>query len=130
MTTCMHAKVHEEFFCFTLLAGAPSLGKFPYSINVLPTKRCLFLITLVWSPYVYSPWYGHKRLVSLYLVSMHNAYMQSCNSSLISGPCPNWRSTLRSKYFQHRMKRVSFYVSKRRPLFIPWWKYLVRIVLR
>ena len=56
MTTCMHAKVHEEFFCFTLLAGAPSLGKFPYSINVLPTKRCLFLITLVWSPYVYSPW--------------------------------------------------------------------------
>ena len=40
MTTCMHAKVHEDFFLFTLLAGAPSLGKFPYSINVLPTKRC------------------------------------------------------------------------------------------
>ena len=53
MTTCMHAKVHEEFF--VLLAGAPSLWKFPYLINVLPTKRCSFSITLVWFPYVYSP---------------------------------------------------------------------------
>ena len=40
MATCMDAKVHEEFFFFTLLAGAPPLGTFPYSINVLPTKRC------------------------------------------------------------------------------------------
>ena len=41
---------------FTLLAEAPSLGTFPYSINVLPTKRCWFSVTLVWSPDVYSPW--------------------------------------------------------------------------
>ena len=28
------------------------------------------------------------------------------------------------------MKRVSCYVNKRRPLFILWWKYLLRTVLR
>ena len=43
-------------FFFTLLAGAPSLGTFTYSINVLPTKRCWFSVTLVWSPNVYTPW--------------------------------------------------------------------------
>ena len=47
--------VPEEFIFFTLLAGAPSLGKFLYSINVLRTKRCSFSVTLVWSPYAYSP---------------------------------------------------------------------------
>ena len=63
---CYHDNLHpfnsyklwllEEYIFITLLAGAPSLGKFPYSINVLPTKRWLFSVTLVWSPYVYSPW--------------------------------------------------------------------------
>ena len=48
----------------------------------------------------------------------------------ISGPCPNWRSTLQSKYFHHRMKRISCYVSKQWPLFTQWWKYLLRNVLR
>ena len=57
---CYHDNLHAlqrytKSSFFTLLAGAPSLGKFPYSINVLPTKRCSFSVTLVWSPYVYSP---------------------------------------------------------------------------
>ena len=41
-----------------------------------------------------------------------------------------WRSTLRSKYFHSRMERVSCYVSKHQPLFMLWWKYLLRNVLR
>ena len=47
---------------------------------------------------------------------MHNSCMQRCNSSLTVQPCLplNWPSTLRSKYFCHRKKRVSCYVSKRR----------------
>ena len=71
---CYHDNLHacegtEEFFFFTLLAGAPSLGKFPYSINVFPTKRCLFSVTLVWSPYVYSPcrYARNKKDVGLYV---------------------------------------------------------------
>ena len=36
---------------------------------------------------------------------------------------------LRSKYFDYRMKRVSYYVGERRPLFILWWKYLLHNVL-
>ena len=46
---------------FTLLAGAPSVGTFPYSINALLTKRCWFSVTLVWSPYVYSPWCARRK---------------------------------------------------------------------
>ena len=53
---CYHDNFHackgtRRVLFFTLLAGAPSLGTFPYSINVLPTKRCSFSVTLVWSPY-------------------------------------------------------------------------------
>ena len=39
-----------------VFAGASFLGKFPYSINALLTKRCSFSVTLVWSTYVCSPW--------------------------------------------------------------------------
>ena len=60
---CYHDNLHackgtRRVLFFTLLAWAPSLGKIPYSINVLPTKRCSFSDTLVWSPYVYFPWCG------------------------------------------------------------------------
>ena len=49
---CYHENLHackgnRRVHFFTLLAGAPSLGKFTYSINVLPTKRCSFSVTLV-----------------------------------------------------------------------------------
>ena len=53
--SCMQ-RYTKSYFFFTLLAGATSLGTFPYSINVLSTKRCWFSLTLVSSPYVYSPW--------------------------------------------------------------------------
>ena len=43
---------------FTLLSGAPSLVELPYSINELPEKKCSFSVTLVWSPYAYSPWFS------------------------------------------------------------------------
>ena len=58
MTTCMDAKVHEEFFFFTLLARAPSPGKFTYSINVLPSSDKKMLI------------FSYISLVSLFLFSM------------------------------------------------------------
>ena len=62
----LHAcKGTRRVLFFALLAGAPSLGTFPYSINVLPTKRCWFSVTLVWSPYVYSPmgvWINLSRM--------------------------------------------------------------------
>ena len=47
-----------------------------------------------------------------------------------SGASLNWRSTLRSKYSHHRMKRVRCYVGKCRPLSIVCWKCLLRNVFR
>ena len=61
---CYHDKLHAckginhrylKSSFFTLLAEAPSLGKFLYSNYIPPTNRCSFSVTLVWFPYVYSP---------------------------------------------------------------------------
>ena len=89
MTTCMHAKVHEDFFFFTLLAGAPSLGTFSYSINVLPTKKCWFSVTLVWSPYVYSPWpnYFHAVRATIFMeIELHHELKKK--KQISTGMCP------------------------------------------
>ena len=58
-TKCYHDNLHackgtRRVHFFMLLAGAPSLRKFPYSTNVHPTKRYSFSVTLVWSPILHS----------------------------------------------------------------------------
>ena len=99
--SCMQR--YMKFFFFTLLAGAPSLGKFPYSINVLPTKRCSFSVTLVWSPYVYSPWLHQIKFSKEFLWNnwircvlfrvMHIIFHSASFENPIFGTCrAGWKS--------------------------------------
>ena len=48
ITSIIQGRVHFYATC-----RRPSLGKFPYTIHMLPTKTYLFSVTLIWSPYVY-----------------------------------------------------------------------------
>ena len=77
---------------FTLLAGAPSLEKFLYSINVLPTKRCLFSDTLVRSSYVYFTWLYESVLEKHWLNndwlidSTDAVFYQTCSFTVLFHP--------------------------------------------
>ena len=57
MTTCMHAKVHEEFFFFYATCRSAISWEVPVLNQCTSDKKMLILVTLVCSPHVYSPWF-------------------------------------------------------------------------
>ena len=54
MTACMDAKVHEEFFFLRYLQERHLLrsSRTQSMYLLVPTKRCSFSVTLVWSPFM------------------------------------------------------------------------------